>query len=96
MIGITCASLVANISCSTLLFFSKRKEADINVKAVFIFSAIDVYENTYTIVAAIIIYYTKSHIPDVIGGIIFFIAISSSSIILFRKHYLSIKKRTTV
>jgi Co/Zn/Cd efflux system component len=95
MVGMTCVSLVGNVSCSILLFFSKKKEADVNVKVVFIFSAIDVYENVYTLIAAIIIFYTKSNIPDVIGGIIFFTAISTSSIILFRKHYLGIKKRTT-
>jgi Co/Zn/Cd efflux system component len=96
MIGITCASLTGNITCSTVLYLSRRrKNTDVNVKASFIFSAIDVYENTFTIIAAVIIYYTKSNIPDLVGGCVFFIVISTSSIILFRKHYLSTKKRTT-
>jgi Co/Zn/Cd efflux system component len=96
MIGMTCASLIGNITCSTVLYFSRKKDTDMNVKASFIFSAIDVYENAFTLIAAIVIYYTKSNIPDLIGGCIFFTVISTSSIILFRKHYLSTKKRTTM
>ncbi|GMO13502.1 MAG: hypothetical protein Ta2E_03010 [Mycoplasmoidaceae bacterium] len=83
MLITTCVSLFTNIVSVVLLCFVRKRDA--NAGASFIFSSIDLYENLYTLIACLIIWKTKSEIPDIVGGAVFFAVIFISCIGIFRK-----------
>ncbi|MDR3249853.1 MAG: cation transporter, partial [Mycoplasmataceae bacterium] len=72
MLIFTCFSLTVNIT--TVLLLMKSQGKNISIKAVFIFSSIDVIANLYAIIASLIsIYWWKNNeLLDSIGGILFF------------------------
>jgi Co/Zn/Cd efflux system component len=90
------ASLVSNCVCAILLLISRKKQdADVNVKATFIFSSIDIYQNTLTIIAGIIMMYVpqSKNFPDLAVGCVFFLAILISALVLFEHHFKEFKSK---
>jgi Co/Zn/Cd efflux system component len=69
MLGVATLALVANVTCMALLF--RHRGGGAHMKASWIFSTNDVIANCGLILAAILVYFTNSNIPDlVIGAII--------------------------
>ncbi|MDR2636330.1 MAG: cation transporter [Mycoplasmataceae bacterium] len=77
-------ALAVNLLCAVLLYLGSK---DKNVKASFWFSAIDCFANAYTIIAAIIIWNHSNPLPDLIGGIIFFLLVVWAAVEIFVKNY---------
>lgn len=67
MIGISILALVANGSC--LFFLNKHKNGGNHMKASWIFSINDMVANLGVIIAAILVYFTQSNIPDLVIGL---------------------------
>lgn len=69
MIVISCVALVANVIC--LVLITRHRGGGIHMKASQIFSANDVIANLGVILAGVLVYWSKSPVPDlVIGGLI--------------------------
>lgn len=69
MVGISIAALIANVSCMALI--SKHRTGGVHMQASWIFSTNDVIANLGVILAGVLVYFTRSSIPDlVIGSVI--------------------------
>lgn len=66
MIGISLAALAANVSCMALI--SKHRTGGVHMQASWIFSTNDVIANLGVILAGVLVYFTKSSIPDLVIG----------------------------
>ena len=81
MIAISIIALIANLFC--LVLIHKHKDGEVHMKASWIFSANDVIVNTGVIISGILVYITKSNIPDLlIGGIVSVIVIRGGIVII--------------
>lgn len=78
MIIISLLALVANSICLWLLQRTKSKEA--HIQASVIFSANDVIINIGVIIAALLVWWLESNIPDLIIGIIVFLIVIRGAI----------------
>ncbi len=74
MIIISILALIGNVTCLYLLQKSKSKEA--HMQASMIFTSNDVIVNIGVIIAGILVYYSKSLIPDLIIGSIVFVMVA--------------------
>jgi Co/Zn/Cd efflux system component len=68
MMGMGAVALVANVIC--LLIIRKHKDADVNMRASWIFSANDVIANMGVIAAGVLVLWLDSRLPDLIIGMI--------------------------
>lgn len=69
MVIVSIVALAANVACLALI--SKHRTGGVHMQASFIFSANDVIANLGVILAGVLVYFTKSSLPDfVIGGLI--------------------------
>lgn len=75
MMGISVLALIANVSC--LILISKYRTGGVHMQASWIFSTNDVLANIGVITAGVLVYFTQSHIPDLVIGLII-------SVIVFR------------
>lgn len=81
MIFVSLGALIANGLCLYLLQQSKSKEA--HMQASLIFTSNDVIINLGVIVAGILVYFSKSNLPDlIIGTIVFILVIQGAKKIL--------------
>ncbi len=74
MIIISILALIGNATCLYLLHKSKSKEA--HMQASMIFTSNDVIVNIGVIIAGILVFYTKSLIPDLMIGTIVFVMVA--------------------
>lgn len=82
MIVISFLALIANAFCMYLLQQSKGKE-EVHMKASMIFTSNDVIINIGVIVAAVLVMYFNSRIPDlIIGSIVFVLVLQGANRIL--------------
>ncbi|MDD3845600.1 MAG: cation transporter [Syntrophorhabdaceae bacterium] len=72
MIVVSLFSLAANAACVFLLQRSKR---EVHMQASLIFTSMDVIANLGVIVAGVLVYFTRSNIPDLVVGSIVFILV---------------------
>jgi cation diffusion facilitator family transporter len=68
MIGVAALALAANVSCLFLLH--RHKEGGAHMKASWIFSTNDVIANCGVILAGVLVYFSRSNIPDFVIGLV--------------------------
>lgn len=78
-------ALLANSYCLFLL--SKHKEDDINFRSVWICSRNDLMANTAVILGAVLVYFFKSHWPDIVIGLGITLLFIHSSWGIFKDSY---------
>lgn len=66
MVGTASVALISNISCLFLL--ARHRKGEVHMRASWIFSTNDVIVNAGVILAGILVYFTKSHLPDLLVG----------------------------
>jgi len=72
MIVISILALIGNVA--SLLVLQRAKTDEVHMKASMIFTSNDIVANLGVILAAVIVYYTQSSIPDLaIGSLVFFL-----------------------
>ncbi len=72
MIVISILALIGNVA--SLLVLQRAKTDEVHMKASMIFTSNDIIANLGVILAAVIVYYTQSSIPDLaIGSLVFFL-----------------------
>ena len=72
MIIVSVFALAANAICVILL---QRSKSDVHMRASLIFTSMDVIANFGVIVAGVLVYLTRSNIPDLVVGSIVFILV---------------------
>jgi Co/Zn/Cd efflux system component len=85
MIYLTIGAFIINLVVLILLI--KYKTTDKGFTTALFFSSIDVYQNLATIIAAVIIKYTNSIIPDMVVGCLIFVIILISAIKIIIQTY---------
>ncbi len=81
MVAVSLVALAANVACLALI--SKHRTGGVHMQASFIFSANDVIANLGVILAGVLVYFTRSSIPDlIIGGLIAIVVLRSALKIL--------------
>jgi Co/Zn/Cd efflux system component len=78
MIYISIIALVANVIC--LVLINKQKSGGLHMKASAIFSANDVIVNLGVILAAVLVYFSGSKIPDLIIGVVISVVVLRGAI----------------
>jgi Co/Zn/Cd efflux system component len=66
MIAISCIALVANVACLGLV--ARHRDRGAHMKASYVFTATDVIANAGVIVAGALVWWTGSHLPDLVIG----------------------------
>jgi Co/Zn/Cd efflux system component len=74
MIWISSLALIGNAAC--LYFLQKSKSKEVHMQASMIFTSNDVFVNIGVILAAIMVYFTKSPYPDLIIGALVFVIVA--------------------
>ena len=82
MFGVGSMALCANLICLALL--AKHKKDDINMKSVWICSRNDIIANSSVLLAALVIYFSRSPIPDLIVGAGLAVLFTKSAITVFK------------
>ena len=82
MIYISIIALIANVIC--LILINKQKSGGLHMRASAIFSANDVIVNLSVILAAVLVYFTKSQIPDLVIGLLISLVVLRGAITILR------------
>ncbi len=82
MIWVSIFALAGNVLCLYLLQRSKSKEA--HMQASMMFTSMDVIVNVGVIIAGVLVYLTRSKIPDLAVGTIVFILLSRGALRILR------------
>jgi Co/Zn/Cd efflux system component len=72
MIIVSIFALAANATCVVLL---QRSKSEVHMRASLIFTSMDVIANLGVIVAGVLVYLTRSNIPDLVVGSVVFILV---------------------
>lgn len=82
MFVMSAVALVANLSC--LILLSKHKTDDINMRSTWICSRNDIIANSSVFVAATLVAFTHSNLPDVIVGLLITCIFLKSAVSILR------------
>lgn len=83
MMGIGLLALIANVTC--LLFISKHRQGDVNMRASWIFSKNDVIANLSVIVSGGIVALTASRYPDLLIGFMIAVLVARGGFQILRE-----------
>ncbi len=82
MIGTASLAMIANISCLFLL--ARHRKGEVHMRASWIFSTNDVIANGGVIIAGILVYFTKSPLPDLLIGAVIAAVVLSGALRIFK------------
>ena len=82
MMGIALLALAANVVC--LLLIARNRHYGVHMMAVFICSANDVIANAGVIVAAVLVAWTASNVPDLVIGTVIGVVVLGGGVRILR------------
>lgn len=83
-------ALVANVSC--LLLLSRHRSDDINMRSTWLCSRNDIIANSSVFLAAILVAFTQSKLPDVVVGLLITTVFLKSAISILKDSYRELRQ----